>query len=754
MTTADPIPPPDPRPAEPATAGPRRRGTLRRLAAAIPMPHHLLFNAIFQKEMRVSGRKNSIYICRFIFGLLLVGLAVLVFVGSQAETHASASASAATVQQLQTVAPHVTSAVVWFQLLFLSLVAAMLAAPTICEEVRARSLPALLTTPLTAAQIIFAKHAGATVHAVIIALMTLPLLLGLRVFGGVDAATIWAGACITISAAVLAAGIAIVVSLYAKRPALAGSTAIGIVLGVQVLPLPFGFLLMARGVISQQVMMAILSTTSAPFALGETTAAAAGSSMLTGTGLPPSWALNTAYNLVATVLLLLFASSLFRRRLTGDRAEQVAEQRPTTALPRRARRAALAQAAPAQPESGPPAAPPTSPSPDISAATAAPPTAAPTAAPIAPVLEPGASRTIGDHPVLWRELRRQGPAGGARWRTPMASILPLCMLLFGGVIAPFYGILASRRHSLSLAVDHAMSPDSRVLVIMTFAFAGIVAALLTRTLRRAAGDVPRYGLVRHPSKIMSTFLVVVGILLFSYWVSDGDYDGVNYMLVVIAPVVALLRAASQNAGTLAEEREARTWETLLTTPLSPRAILIGKLAGAMARQWEVPAIIGLHAVVCCVMLGNLTPLLVPQLLAVVISAMLFLSGTGALCSLLAAKGSTASLLNVSVALTLWLVVPVVVALLAAALRVSPSDMEAIGAIILATNPITLAFQAMQGAMESGWRGSVRYNLGSGSLSPAGFNAVLFGVCAAYVALGAASLWTAVRAFNKRTGRPS
>lgn len=737
-----------------ATRRARIADTLRTLGArwsgraASLSPAGLLFGAVFQKEMRVAGRKTSTYLVRSIYAALLVGLALLVFWASRAGTRGQTGAAA--LQRLQEIAPAVTTSVLWFQMIFLPLVAAMLTAPSICDEVRARSLPALLTTPLTAAQIVLSKLSGCMASVSILALVSVPLLLGLRIFGGVDSEVVLAGSAITLSATVLAGSMGMLVSVFARRSSMAGSGAIAGVVGLILIPLPVIFLLMARGFLAQTTAIELAGGACPPAALMMVLLIASGEPGPPGVEITALWTSNTVYNLVASAILLTFATLAFRARLTGDRGEQVlgaADRAGLLNRPKKARKPRQTAKGKADaPTTILPGAPATG---DRLEATVATPESAGTES-----FAPLASRTVGDHPVLWRELRRQGSRAASRRKGLTSATISMVILSILGLFLPLYGLWEASRNGSPSSFAGLSTPGSSPLLVATGGLVLLVAFLVVLTAFRALKRVGLGGAIVVPARPLCLCCQSIGVLVFAYWMSEGEFEPIHYLVAGAGQGLVLLRAATQNAGTLAEEREARTWETLLTTRLTPREILLGKLAGALARQWDVPLLILLHFAFAGVLIDHLSPLILLHLAATMIAGVVFLSGTGMALALLAPKGSIASLANTCLALILWLVLPIGVGLTAQSLGFQTHD-SALGAFLLGSNPVALGMFGLAGAIDGvNYSTGDAYSIAGLSLSTPVFTTVLLGVSALYLALGVAAYQWACAAFNRRTGRTS
>ncbi len=147
-------------PLRPGVMMPERPPLLTRIGEAL-RPSSIIANIpgpIFHKEVWVAGRRAGPYWIRCLYAAGLLGLVALVF--AAARSNFSGNSSAQRLQQLQQIAPAVTLAIVWFQQIALCIAAIILAAPAICDEQRAGTLGALLTTPLRAWQIVLGKLAS------------------------------------------------------------------------------------------------------------------------------------------------------------------------------------------------------------------------------------------------------------------------------------------------------------------------------------------------------------------------------------------------------------------------------------------------------------------------------------------------------------------------------------------------------------------------------------------------------------------
>ncbi|MCA9280807.1 MAG: ABC transporter permease [Phycisphaeraceae bacterium] len=179
-------------------------------------PDKILFGPIFAKEVITSGRRASTYWTRGLFALAIAGLVSLFLWGHWEELRHEGVAQR--LQNMQLVGPQLAWAIVWVQFVVVTLIAPALTAACISEESANRTLSALMTTPMTSAQIVMGKLASRMVQLVILGLLTLPALLLLRLLGGLETEAVVAGASLTMGAGFFAASVGLLLSVVNKRP--------------------------------------------------------------------------------------------------------------------------------------------------------------------------------------------------------------------------------------------------------------------------------------------------------------------------------------------------------------------------------------------------------------------------------------------------------------------------------------------------------------------------------------------------------
>lgn len=627
----------------------------------------MLFGPVFQKEVRTSGRKRGTYVMRSLYGALLLAIAVIGFLSLRVD--GSHAGGVQRLIQMQSIAPSMALTVAWFQFIALCLAAPIFTGPAICDEKRARTLPALMTTPLSAAQIVLGTLSSRVVHLLILSLMGAPLLLAVRIFGGLEAEFILGATCVSLSSALLAAALGLMYSAWHKR----GTSAA--VFGLLTLVLVMGAPTAVEGILyyflndlddyavapgqHYKFHEDVLSTC-AP-------AAMAYLSMATVMGMPvkqiavgswavPIWAVNAAYNVAMAGVFTGLAMRALRRIMlreaaTGGEAAAPVKKKRKAATP------------PAPPGEGP-------------VVEAAP--------EIDTSRDARRTRDVSDRPVLWREVRQN--TFGTRRRFAVVAALTLAG------VGCVYWLAGSMEGSYAAAV----------------------------VLRS---------------------------------------EGLHATMMVIGAVLVMIQPVFMTTGSIAGEREARTWEVLLTTPLSGANVMLGKYVGALRAQWFLIAVVLGHFLIATVG-GYLNPVLLVYLAMIYLGPTLFFTATGQFFSLAVKRTVAAAALNLLTALGVWLISWVVLFI---GMWFSSYDPGRIGELIsqglYSLNPVAMVVSAGEGAgrYSTGFSMSGSYQvhgIDSVTLNGWQFLGVVGGAFGFYLVASAAVMWLTVAMFRRLSGRSS
>lgn len=365
-----------------------RWANLRRLA-----PDRLFFGPVFGVQMSVTGRQRGTYVVRFLYAAVMCFIAFVTLAGTVAmlmERRLDSGGSAATLQQLQSIAPGLVTAVGIFQFCALTLLGPVSLGPSLGDERRSGSLSALLTSPLWAVQIVCSRLGAQMVQMLILSLIATPLLLAVRVFGGVPAGAIVGFAILSITTAMVGAALSM-------RLSLGVASSIGASVSALMLQL---FLWLGPAIVTGTLVSMGLSRTWAQYFLLLTPPAGVGILVAEVNGgrvpapLASAWYMPVLVNLLIAGAVVLDTSWRLRRMLNVA---------PETLGQRRARRARDRAAARRGGEAGG--------SPETEAERIK-----------------ARTREVGDDPVLWRELR-QGVMSG-RFSGLILYGAMICLLVY------------------------------------------------------------------------------------------------------------------------------------------------------------------------------------------------------------------------------------------------------------------------------------------------------------------------------------
>lgn len=623
-------------------------------------PVRLFLGPIFQMEVRTAGRRPSTYVFRTLFALLVVLFFSIFLIGNWSSL--DESSTVARMQQVQGIAPQLAMAILWTQYPALLLLAPIITGPALCDERRQRTLPALLTTPLNSWEIVLGKLSGRLTQALILGAISLPVMLGARLLGGLSAEGVLIAVLLTVISVIQIAAIALLLSASSPRATTAAASAFLVFLFFNFGPM-LGILIYNEWIVPKTALAPLgvewMFRTSLPISLG-------GASITYFIGENPGfygmqlWGWSAIYGLALTVLVVFSAGLRLRATMRQD-PEGIQIQRKLKKRKRKSRKSAA------------PPTPATSTDPDAPAAADAAATLEPAQAPEAIDLEDTrASRIVSDTPVLWRECRQ--------------------------------GLFRRRR---------------------------------TRWLTLAG--------------------LILGFALF-YTNATLD-DAPNHIIIAEACLVVLLLQTVFGSTTLIpHERESRTLDVLLTTPLRPRSIIFGKLIGAVRRLWLAPACLFLHMFIAAGS-GYMSPLVLPILLLTLVPPLFLLLSTGLLAGVVFRRAITASAANLAIPVCLYAALPFLFALVADQFYSWDGDsFDYAFTALMSINPFATTGVAVEGLSLYEWsgmrRGELLFNMPHGDMTPTAFILMLIAAGAVQIALGTLANLTAARLLPTREGRPN
>lgn len=614
-----------------------------------------LRNPILQKEIYVAGRRRSTYVLRCVLLLILLAVVSLSYLPMMIEMGSNAT-GLRFMQRVQELAPVMTLVIVWFEYVTLLLIGPILVGGSLCDERRSGTLGALMTTPLTAFQIASGKLIASLSQMVILILLALPIILALRIFGGVSVDTVLGMACVIISSAILASTLSMFYSAKAPRgfnAAVSGIFTTAVLHGA--VPLLFVWLGF-KDPMFRPTAIAIATGTCGPAVLGMSSAELMGESPLASMGYRALEVClyNSLYSVILSVLAFIAVVFRLRKVMLMDAGSAVTLM--TRKQKRKAKAADQRASAAAQ-------------SPSLTPDAATPQPAAVSTQDVQLVEQD--SREVGDRPVLWRELAQ--PA----FRTRLRFIFTLVVI--GGLLL-----------YLNAEMDH-----------------------------------------------------------------ESDRRGANYFVNGFGMVLSLIVGLGATAHAFTQERESRTLDVLLTTPLTAREIVWGKFMGALRRQWFLPTVVLVHLLLSGVLAAGVHIVAVFHVGAIFLVTLSFVSAVGVWMSAISKKTTGAGVRTALIAMGFW-VLPFLLVLISVAIfeavgsYISDDTLIGIAAII---NPVYLAIVAV--GRDSSWNGySTSYELPRffGSVGIPGFTLLIALYVAAYGLLAALALYRARVVLGRETNR--
>lgn len=614
-------------------------------------PVRLLFGPIFQMEVRTAGRRRSTYVFRSFLAALVLAFFGIILTGSWTTLQYQGN-SFARLQAGQNIAPTLASYIIWTQYIALVLLAPVITGPALCDERRNRTMAALLTTPLTAWEIVLGKLTGRLTQAMILALISMPMIFAARVLGGLSVEGILAAVALTVISVVLSSSLALLVSAGSPRATTAASTAFLLFLlfnfGPLLLALMYNEWVQPNFPSLPSIPWNWVFHTSLPVALGMVVLSHFSGQSI-GMSTMDLWGYAAIYGSALSIIVIILAGLSLRAAMRKDPEELMSRPARKKKTPKNKRRS----------KAGTP----------VEEST----------------LEKGThdesedvqmeSRIVGDHPVMWRELR--------------------------------LGIFRRRRR--------------------------LIEASLVVT-------------------------VIFGLLYYN----DGLNEPASHMLVaMIGCAILLIQAIFGSTGAIAHERESRTLDVLMTTPLPPRAIIWGKFLGSLRRFWFVPAVVGAHLVIS-ILAGVFHPMVLPLAALIVVPAVILFDCTGLLLSVLFQKGTSAAVANLFLALLVYLGMPMVMLIIENTFNLwDDSTYETVLRGVVAINPFAMSGVMIMGTgIVFGYSygpaayGSLAFDMPGGTMGLFSYTTML-SVCA-FIQIGLAALVMAAASASlpERFGRSS
>jgi len=573
-----------------------------------------LAGPILTKELRVSSRRRRNYVLRSAYLAALTVFVVLVWLESVRWD--SYGDYANRINRMAKAGMTIIACIAWFQFIALQIIAVIMLSTSISEEVYAKTLGVLMTTPINSFQIVVGKLFSKILQLLILLAASLPMLAVLRVLGGVPWDFVVSSLCVTLTTALLVASVTMFFSILFRWAFVSILMSLGALAAVYgLVPLIVGLFVAAAGLHDDEILMPLVTVlinfhpvvmltamTEDMFRPGSVARGGPRGGMMFF-----AWWVNCLISLGLASLILTACVAMVRRvglRLvagaTGAGASSAAAiaasagpvLKPVAILDAaQARRgAATLQTTDTLPSRGLaqfdiPAGTPAGPAPGVPPLTRVP-RQLPAAPPWTPPARPVDVREITGSPIIWRELRSTWLKRGVLYWVLLGVGLWLLLMIY---ILVF---LAEHR----AFYDN----DAHIAFIVTYT---VIGAICTAVLA---------------------------------------------------------------ATNITSEKESRSWELLLCTPLGDWHILLAKFVGALRRClpiWLLP----IGHILLFTLAGCCHVALLPMYLLIVGGMAVPLAGGGLYFGSRFRRTTTAVMLNIALGLGLWAALPGGMALLANAM---------------------------------------------------------------------------------------
>jgi len=589
------------------------------------------FGCVFQREMRVTGRNKWTYAFRsmaVLSVLLVAGITLWGAVQSMDNVtiingERQTAGSAERLEQIQGIAPNVAVAVLWPLFIGAAGVGAVIGAPAVCDERRARTIGVMATVPMPALAVVMGLVSSRFVQVLILVLLVVPLLL-------------------VLSTAAFGAAISFLFGF-----SIAPVIWFGLAEGDLVPPPPD----MVWGASPMFVMIGITGAL-----LGESPPM-----LVSGVGYYVAWW--CGISVVLSSLFMLAAAMRYRTASVAAAAFGFEKARKKNAIPKIAGKRRVAQ-------------------------------------------------RLGE--------------GWKRWSDGIVFAIGATVILF----VPPIGVL---RMIEDYGVFEALIGAAVVLVWGAGFAAGPLMYARRRRAPLAVGDRPvLWRELAQPVFAQPRFAVVaaaaaIGTIGAFLWFGDLTDSDVYFPFIVMGSIATLFIAAVVSPASVPEEREAQTMDVLLATPITARAILIGKALGAVRRLWPVLAPMG-AILFAAVVFAGVSPIPVFALmLPAFVGSIVFLIGVGLYLGTRVRKAVTANIANLGLAVALWVVIPMMIGIVVDAFDLPTRQLS----YAIPGHPVALCVFGYEWAKS--YQGSV--DLGDVEMSAIGAGVLSWGYASAYAGIG-------------------
>jgi len=220
-------------------------------------PVYGLGGPLFEKELRVAGRRGRMHILRACYLLALSGFVGIVWLSTTWATFLSTPPVYAA-YSMADAGRYIITVIVWFQFVVLQLMAVVMLSTSISDEIYQRTLGVLMTTPITSLQIVAGKLLARMVQVVLFIAVSLPMLLLTQALGGVSWSYVLSGLAVTLATVLVAGSLSMYFSISSRRSGILAILKTLAAMGVLFILLPWAWNDYGAAVTSQQTVQTVL----------------------------------------------------------------------------------------------------------------------------------------------------------------------------------------------------------------------------------------------------------------------------------------------------------------------------------------------------------------------------------------------------------------------------------------------------------------------------------------------------------------
>ena len=283
--------------------------------------------------------------------------------------------------------------------------------------------------------------------------------------------------------------------------------------------------------------------------------------------------------------------------------------------------------------------------------------------------------------------------------------------------------------------------------------------IFTGTIRRVVGPPIiwkelKSPIFRHHKIRTGVFVFICLLLLFAtYFLCANenalDEEEVHATYAIIFLGIGMLFTIVLPATSITTEIESRSWPVLLATPLDDKDILFGKFIGALRRFLPAWLLLFGHIIAFSV-IGFIHPFAIVQTAILVAWVAIFLTGSGLYFSSRFKRTTTAVLLNFALVVTIWAILPLLMAIIASINSPFTRDTDELVKAYIDTNPfVHMGNIIIATAGEEPAKIGRYYWPGQGTLNAVGSTIWMLVCMVGYMLIGFMFAWRAKCQFRRK-----